>query len=99
MSEIITEYFKGLSNYFKDFDKSKFYNILRIITLILILISFSVISIPCYICYRYGCYKTEKRFKDSLERKTPTILSGIHTDKPSELISISEVNLSNTIKK
>lgn len=99
MSEILIEYFKGFKNYFKSFSKAKAYRICKITGLILILIIFNIIAIPCFLFYKLGCYITRKKLQDSADKKTPTYLSGIHTDKVSELISISEVNLSNNHKK
>jgi len=99
MSELLTEYFKGFKNYFKSFSKAKAYRISKIVGLILLLIIFNIIAIPCFLSYKYGCYRTRKKLQYSIDNKTPTYLSGIHSKKESELISISEVELPHKKKK
>lgn len=98
MSELLTEYFKGIKNYFRSFSKAKAYRISKIIGLILLLIIFNIIAIPCFLFYKLGQYSERKKLKQLVDKKTPTYLSGIHTKKESELISISEVELPNKRK-
>lgn len=99
MTELLKEYSKGLQNYFKHFSKATIYKIFKKVLLISILIIFNIIAIPCYLCYKYGLYKGIKLCRDKPDKKTPTYLSGIHAKKENELISISEVNLTNPKKE
>ena len=99
MTEILKEYSKGLKNYLGNFSKAIVYKITKKILLITVLIVFNIVSIPCYICYKIGLYVGLKACRDNTDKKTPTYLSGIHAKKENELISISEVNLTNPKKK
>ena len=98
MTEILKEYTTGLKNYFRNFSKATVYKITKKILLITVLIVFNIISIPCYLCYKYGLYRGIKLCRDKPDKKTPTYLTGIHSKKENEMISISEVNLVNPDK-
>lgn len=91
MSEILLDYFKGFKNYFGNFNKSKVYNLIGKIVLIIMLISFSVISIPCFLFYKLGYSRAKKQLKDVYNRDKLRYLTGIHTTSENEAISISEV--------
>jgi len=93
MTEILNDYVKGFKNYFRDFNKSKLYKILGKLVLISILICFNIVAIPCFLFYKLGYYRAIKQLKDSIQKEKPNYLSGIHQKPSQELISISEIDI------